>query len=48
MLALGLIFQISRYTTHALTNEGENNENTRGRRGVGRTRNTSGRRYQGA
>jgi cell division protein FtsW len=48
MLALGLIFQISRYTTHGSSKEGDNDEDTRGRRGVGRTRNASGRRHQGA
>jgi len=48
MLTLGLVFQISRYTTHGPRKEGEEHEDTRGRRGVGRTRNASSRYNKGA
>lgn len=45
--ALGLVFQLSRYTAHepiAITNKEESHESTRSRRGVGRPRYTSRRR----
>lgn len=37
--ALGLVFQLSQYTVNETSVEGETNENTRNRRGLGRTRN---------
>lgn len=50
MLALGLAFQVSRYTTHQRTNSGEeggsNYEDRRGRRGIGRPRYAGSSRYQ--
>ncbi len=39
--ALGLAFQLSSYTTHNVVNEGAEYENSRGRRGLGRTRHAS-------
>lgn len=45
MLTLGLVFQISRYTSHIQYKEGENNESADSRRRLGRTRNASSRRY---
>lgn len=36
--ALGLVFQLSRYTNHELIREGERYENSRSGRGLGRTR----------
>lgn len=43
--ALGLVYQLSRYTVHASQiKEGSGNENSSSRRGVGRTRHTSRRR----
>lgn len=48
MLVLGIIFQISRYTTHQKTVTGAGDEGTHGRRGVGRTRYAGTRRYQRA
>lgn len=47
MLSLGLVYQISRYTSYQ-TIKGDHDETTRGRRGVGRSRHTSTRRYQRA
>lgn len=44
--ALGLAFQLSRYTVHGSTHKETNHENIGSRRGVGRTRNTSTRRNQ--
>jgi cell division protein FtsW len=41
--ALGLAFQLSRYTVHGSTHKEMNNENLDSRRGVGRTRYTGGR-----
>jgi cell division protein FtsW len=41
--ALGLVFQLSRYTVHGSVNKEENDENSRGRRGVWGPRYTSGR-----
>lgn len=41
--ALGLAFQLSRYTIHGSINKEGNNENLGSRRGVGRTRYASGR-----
>lgn len=43
MMALGLVFQVSRYTAHG-KNKGGSNENSRSWRGVGRSRYTSRRR----
>lgn len=48
MLVLGIIFQISRYTTHQKTVTGEGNESSHSRRGIGRTRYPGSRRYQRA
>jgi len=48
MLALGLAFHISRYTSHKLQEEAHQNEDSLRRRGVGRSRHTSSRRYQRA
>jgi cell division protein FtsW len=53
MLALGLAFQVSRYTSHHTIKEmegsgGKGNALTRGRRGVGRTRYAGSRGYQRA
>lgn len=42
--ALGLAFQLSRYTTHKPVEEGSSHEDSSGRRWVGRTRYTSSRR----
>jgi cell division protein FtsW len=36
--ALGLVFQLSRYTVNSVETEGETSEDTRSRRGLGRTR----------
>lgn len=44
MMALGLVFQVSRYTSH-VKDKGDDNENSYGRRGVGRTRHASSSRY---
>lgn len=41
--ALGLAFQLSRYTVHGSTHKEMNNENLDSRRGIGRTRYASGR-----
>jgi cell division protein FtsW len=52
MIALGLAFQVSRYTTHMSLQPqktgGQGNAPTRSRRGIGRTRNASASRYQRA
>ncbi len=48
MAALGLVFQISRYTTHIRFDEGKNHESIDSRRRVGRTRDANRRYYQGA
>lgn len=48
MLVLGIIFQISRYTTHQKALTGEGNESSHSRRGIGRTRYPGSRRYQRA
>jgi cell division protein FtsW len=50
MLALGLVFNISRFTTHQIvtTTEGAAHETTLRRRGVGRSRDAGVRRYQRA
>ncbi len=48
MAALGLVFQISRYTTHIRFDEGKTHENTDSRRRIGRSRNANRRYYQGA
>ena len=37
-LAIGLAYQVSQYTVHSLNIKEKSNENSRGRRGVGRTR----------
>jgi cell division protein FtsW len=39
--ALGLVFQLSRYTTNSVTVERSNNEDSRSRRGLGRPRHTN-------
>jgi cell division protein FtsW len=39
--ALGLAFQLSSYTTHNVVSEGGDYENSRGRRGLRRTRHAS-------
>lgn len=41
--ALGLVFQLSKYTVNTVTVEGEQYENTGSRRGIGRTRYAGGR-----
>lgn len=47
MMALGLVFAISRYTTHQdITKQEAPSEATERRRGIGRTRHTGSRRYQ--
>ncbi len=48
MLSLGLVLQISRFTTHQRVTEGKdsNDAGTMRRRGIGRTRYASSRRYQ--
>ena len=47
MMALGLVFAISHYTTHQdLTKQEAPSEATERRRGIGRTRHTGSRRYQ--
>lgn len=43
--ALGLVFQLSRFTSHSVTNKEIADENSRRWRGVGRTRNASRRRF---
>lgn len=43
--ALGLAFQLSSYTNHTITAEGAQSENSRGRRGLGRTRYADRRSY---
>lgn len=50
MLGLGLVFHISRYTSHRVTDDEKEagDEGTMRRRGVGRTRNASARRHQRA
>ncbi|MBC7746938.1 FtsW/RodA/SpoVE family cell cycle protein [Pedobacter sp.] len=48
MLVLGLVFHVSRYTTHQKSHKGDDNENSHSRRGVGRTRHASTRRNQRA
>ena len=48
MLVLGLVFHISRYTTHQKVHKGDDNENSHSRRGVGRTRYAGSRRHQRA
>lgn len=49
MLALGLVFSISRYTTHSdVTKQEAQHEGTQRRRGVGGSRYTGSRRYQRA
>ncbi len=45
MLTLGLVFQISRYTSHIHYKEGKNNEGTDSRRRLGRTRHANLGRY---
>lgn len=47
MLSLGIVYHISRYTSFKPI-KGDQDETTRGRRGVGRTRHASSRRYQRA
>lgn len=48
MLVLGIIFNISRYTTHQKKVKGDDSESAYRRRGVGRTRYAGSRRYQRA
>lgn len=48
MLVLGLVFNISRYTSHQRTIKGDDSESAYRRRGVGRTRYAGSRRYQRA
>jgi len=48
MAALGLVFQISRYTTHRTLTTGGQHETTDSRRRVGRTRHAGARHYQRA
>ncbi len=48
MAALGAAFQASRYTTHAVNEEGAPDETTGGRRRIGRSRDAGSRRYQRA
>lgn len=48
MLVLGMIFQISRYTTHQKSLTGDGYESSHSRRGVGRTRYAGPRRHQRA
>ncbi len=45
MLTLGLVFQISRYTSHIQYKEGKSNESADGRRRIRRTRNANPRYY---
>lgn len=45
MLTLGLVFQISRYTSHIQYKEGKNNESADSRRRIRRTRNANPRYY---
>lgn len=42
---LGLVFQLSKYTSHNITNKEIRNEDSRSRRGVGRTRHAGHRSY---
>lgn len=48
MAALGLAFQVSRYTTHRVIEENQPDENSDGGRGIGRTRHSRTRGYQRA
>lgn len=48
MAALGVVYHVSRYTTHQLVTTGGNDEASRSRRGIGRSRDTRTRRYQRA
>jgi len=48
MAALGLAFHVSRYTTHRVSEESTQNENSDGGRRIGRTRHSRSRGYQRA
>ena len=48
MAALGLVYQVSQYSSHRIVTEGNEHETVRSRRGIGRSRDTGARRYQRA